>query len=253
MTVQEFSIEFDILFNNINSNFNQGFNEYEKSIFLTNAQDEIIANHFIMHNNKQEGLNNSPYRDSEFSNLFKTIGLNNGIVEDINIPNKLNKRIRRFLTEEKFRFIINEICNISRRDQDGDILETLETNVVPVHYSEYSRLISGPYCEPNKYESWRLLGDQVEENITTFDLIIRYGFEIDNYIIRCIKEPLPIITVDFSTDPEFENLTIRGRNTITECELHPLIHLPILKRAVKLAEMAYLKNSVDEQLNPANY
>ena len=38
MTTQEFSNEFDILYNNIMSNSAPGLNEYEKSIFLTQAQ-----------------------------------------------------------------------------------------------------------------------------------------------------------------------------------------------------------------------
>ena len=153
MTTQEFSIEFDVLFNNINSHFNQSINEYEKSLFLTAAQDEIVSNHFVLHNAKQEGLNNSPYRDSEFSSLFATIALNNGIIQDVNFVNPISNKVRRFLFEEKFRFIINEVCNISKKDQDGNVLETLKTNVVPVHYSEYSRLITGAYVEPNKYET----------------------------------------------------------------------------------------------------
>ena len=153
MTPQEFSIEFDVMFNNINSNFNQSFNEYEKSLFLTAAQDEIVSNHFIMQNSKHEGLNNSSYRDSEFSSLFKTIGLNNGISISPIIENPIDSRVKRLLFDETFRFIINEICTVVKKDQDGHVLETLKTNVIPVHYSEYSRLITGAYCNPNKYES----------------------------------------------------------------------------------------------------
>lgn len=46
MTIQEFSNQFDVLFNNITSNEAPGVNEYEKSIFLTKAQDEVVKNHF---------------------------------------------------------------------------------------------------------------------------------------------------------------------------------------------------------------
>ena len=41
MTTQEFSPEFDLLYNNISSNQAPGLTEYEKSIFLTQAQEEI--------------------------------------------------------------------------------------------------------------------------------------------------------------------------------------------------------------------
>ena len=42
MTLQEFSLEFDILYNNITSNSAPPLNEYEKSVFLTMAQLEIV-------------------------------------------------------------------------------------------------------------------------------------------------------------------------------------------------------------------
>ena len=42
MTLQEFSVEFDILYNNISSNQAPGLTEYEKSVFLTQAQDAIV-------------------------------------------------------------------------------------------------------------------------------------------------------------------------------------------------------------------
>ena len=46
MTIKEFSDEFDTLYNNIMSNQAPGIDEYEKSVFLTRAQEEIIKNYF---------------------------------------------------------------------------------------------------------------------------------------------------------------------------------------------------------------
>ena len=71
MTTQEFSIEFDILFNNINSNQSQGINEYEKSVFLTHAQNELIKNSF-------EIFVKSPDYDTHIKEIEK-------LVESINI------------------------------------------------------------------------------------------------------------------------------------------------------------------------
>ena len=42
MTPKEFSNEFDLLYNNISSNAAPGLNEYEKSLFLTQAQEDFI-------------------------------------------------------------------------------------------------------------------------------------------------------------------------------------------------------------------
>jgi len=44
MTTKEFSNEFDILYNSIATNAAPGIDLYEKSVFLTKAQDELIKN-----------------------------------------------------------------------------------------------------------------------------------------------------------------------------------------------------------------
>ena len=63
MKVDEFSNEFDILYNNITSNQAPGLDEYEKSVFLTKAQDEIIKSYFNPRLNKtQEGFDGNERR-----------------------------------------------------------------------------------------------------------------------------------------------------------------------------------------------
>ncbi|MCI5629004.1 MAG: hypothetical protein MR840_02665 [Solobacterium sp.] len=52
MTTQEFNTEFDVLYNNIASNGAPGINEYEKSVFLTKAQNELIKAYFLKVSNK---------------------------------------------------------------------------------------------------------------------------------------------------------------------------------------------------------
>jgi hypothetical protein len=43
MTASEFEREFDILYNNITSNSAPSIDAYEKSVFLTKAQEEIVT------------------------------------------------------------------------------------------------------------------------------------------------------------------------------------------------------------------
>ena len=80
MTTSEFSNEFDVLYNNIMSNAAPGLNEYEKSVFLTKAQEEIIKNYFNPKGNKySEGFDGSAKRQIDFSGL---ITVANGTVVD---------------------------------------------------------------------------------------------------------------------------------------------------------------------------
>ena len=73
MTAIEFSDQFDVMYNNIMSNAAPGLNEYEKSVFLTKAQDEVVKNYFNPKGNKyQEGFDGSAKRQIDFSKLMKS-------------------------------------------------------------------------------------------------------------------------------------------------------------------------------------
>lgn len=75
MTATEFSNQFDLLFNNISSNQAPGLNEYEKSVLLTKAQNEIVLNYFnakSVGNVIKEGFDDTAIRQMDFSTLLRT-------------------------------------------------------------------------------------------------------------------------------------------------------------------------------------
>lgn len=77
MTCEEFSNEFDILYNNVMSNQAPGLDEYEKSVFLTRAQDDIVKRYFTPKGNKDlEGFDTSIKRNIDFSSLYRVLKLN---------------------------------------------------------------------------------------------------------------------------------------------------------------------------------
>ena len=53
MTPREFSDQFDVLYNNVTSNQAPGLNEYEKSVFLTKGQSQLLNEYF---NNRTDGV-----------------------------------------------------------------------------------------------------------------------------------------------------------------------------------------------------
>lgn len=72
MSVEEMDNMFDVLYNNITSNQAPGLNAYEKSVFLTKGQGEILKNYFnpkSKGNNTQEGFDGSVKRQVDFSML----------------------------------------------------------------------------------------------------------------------------------------------------------------------------------------
>ena len=69
----EFSNEFNVLYNNITSNQAPGLDEYEKSVFLTKAQDEIVKAYFNPKTNKvQEGFDGNERRQIDFSMIMRS-------------------------------------------------------------------------------------------------------------------------------------------------------------------------------------
>lgn len=113
MSNQEFSDAFDLLYNNITSERSAGLNEYEKSIFLTRAQNEIVRNYFesaSAGNMVKKGFDDSPIRQSNFSNLI-TVAHFEEASEDI--P-KIDIRSKQYILpdEDKIFVLINEVMQL---------------------------------------------------------------------------------------------------------------------------------------------
>ena len=219
----EFSNEFDVLYNNIMSNAAPGLNEYEKSVFLTKAQEEIVKNHFNPNGNKyREGLDDSPKRQIDFSKLIKVA---EGTVK-VGPSTTFDNRAKVYDLPEDTFIIINESVETDKGPKQ----------IIPISYTEYTRLMSKPYKEPVKYQAWRLITTSV--NNITVELIVNSNETISKYKVRYIRRPAPIITADLSSD--YGDVSINGKSEISECELNPIIHQEILQRAVELAKSAYV-------------
>lgn len=74
--LSEFDNQFDVLYNNITSNQAPGLNFFEKSSFLTKAQNELVKNYFdpsSKGNSLGKGFDESAIRQMDFSNLLESI------------------------------------------------------------------------------------------------------------------------------------------------------------------------------------
>lgn len=143
MNVQEFSTEFDVLYNNITSNQAPGLNEYEKSVFLTKAQSQLINEYF---NQRTDGVwggfDGSQRRQYDFSSLIKVASL-------VNVTHGVNTLDRRgivFVFPKDYFLSVNEVL------YDG----YYQYSILPISYAEYQRLMMKPYNFPVKRAAWRL-------------------------------------------------------------------------------------------------
>lgn len=226
MTTQEFSTEFDVLYNNISSGQAPGLTEYEKSIFLTKAQSEIIKNYFNPKGNKyQEGFDDSPKRQIDFSMLIRTTNCTS-TTSTVSLHDATNAAYYKIPAD--ILVYINEFVEVTRNEK------TVKLVTIPLSFKEYDKLMSKPFKRPLKHQAWRLMCN-VSSNDEIVQLIPGPSDTITNYTVRYVKRPTPIILESLSDD----SLTIEGISTVSQCELDPILHPEILQRAVELAKAAY--------------
>lgn len=338
MTNQEFSDQFDVFYNNITSNQAPGLDEYEKSVFLTRAQDEIIKDYFTPGTNKLgAGFDDTERRQIDFSMLINVVNYRAIPKSDISVSGsaisfidlidldssdnltpgsyltnrtvkngKLTIRAQRVtvtstdnstvsnlgngilysaggqlyivtdnqwevfknsigsiissipgLTAYKdtmfdFRsnsiavelpdnimMMLNEQLKVTRKSSHASTQpsKTVYLQVVPIAYTEYSRLMMKPYKRPNHYQAWRLSNysnDSAKGNFA--NLVLGPNDTMDVYMIRYVRRPRAIILEDL----EQNGVSLDGQTEYQECELDPILHQEILQRAVELAKLAWL-------------
>ena len=153
MTNLEFSNEFDVLYNSITSNQAPGLDEYEKSVFLTKAQSEILREYFNPRIDAANGgFDGSQKRQYDFSTLIRTANLFNvnSIKERITDIEKIDRRSLVFLFPQDYFLSVNEVV------YDGN----KAFSVLPISYDTYQRLMLKPYTMPVKKGVWRLFTDK---------------------------------------------------------------------------------------------
>lgn len=117
MTNQEFSNEFDILYNNVTSNQAPGLDEYEKSVFLTKAQDQIIKDYFDPRSNKvQSGFDESQRRQIDFSMILKSTSYEASAPFEVVNNNKLTEGLTDCGTYEELVALFDKLGEITRND-----------------------------------------------------------------------------------------------------------------------------------------
>lgn len=234
MTTEEFSNEFDTLLNSYSKIEEFGktpstieLDEYEKSVFLTSAQEEIVIG---MYNGK------NPFGDSferteeirrYLSDLIKTYTTDKKVEYT-----GLSKSSVFFELPDDLWFITYESVNL--KDDGLGCMSGENISVIPITQDEYHRIRKNPFRGANERRALRLdLSGKVVEIISKYN--------VESYLVRYLSRPAPIILTDLT-----DNLSINGISVKTECELNPVIHRAILERAVKLAIISRVPNTGKE-------
>lgn len=219
MTLQEFSSEFDVLYNNIMSNSAPGLDEYEKSIFLTQAQEAIVTKIYNGRFNA-DSFENTEEVKSYLEDLVKQVTLTETIEGE-----GISKFSKLYSLPEDLWFIVYESAYIQGEgicDNGG-----AEVIVTPITHDRYYRTENNPFRRNSERRVLRLSSNN------TAELISKYT--ITEYKIRYIERPEPIIL----TDLDEYGTTINGKDTANECKLPSVLHRTILITAVELAKSVW--------------
>lgn len=228
-TCQEWSLEFDLLYNNIVSDKAPGLNEYEKSVFLTRAQEEVITE--LYKGSTGESFEETELLVSALDSLVKQADCKQTEGDGDIIKISPDSLVFRNPADMWLRTV--ETCLINT-GCDNDYV-----SVVPVTQDEYWRTIGDPFKGANNRRVLRLSYSTISEKngegyskekyseIISKYPVVRYG-------VRYIAQPEPIILEDLE-----DGLSINGKSEKQTCKLPEELHYAILKAAVSLAKAVW--------------
>lgn len=224
MDVQELSNLFDTLLQPsiVKDNFGEqntlAFDEYEKSIFLTKAQEQIVLE---LYQELEQSEENRKY----LSNLIKTGNYVPIGEQDETLINNTFKSYKVEI-EDSVLFMIYEQCTLS---DENNCINGRIVSVVPTIHDDLDKVLKNPFKSPNSRKVIRLDFDN------KIELISKYN--ISNYKVRYLKKPNPIILVTL------EDLNIDKKQEVSNGETNPILHERIVQRAVQLAVQSKVKSN----------
>ena len=214
-TSEDWSYQFDLLYNNISSNQAPGLTEYEKSVFLTQAQEAVILDLY-------KGTLGDSFETTEevtryLSSLVISTPLYN-IDEDTH-----NIRYIYELPQDCW-FIVYHSAKIFL--DSAELLPnslTRDVMVVPTKHSTLTKDLNNPFRGPNKNKVL-----MVSEG-NTLELFSKYPVSMFN--IKYLKKPTPIVL-------ENSELDVNGVEDFN-VEIPESLHNQVLIRAVQMAKAVW--------------
>lgn len=198
MTLEELSNEFDVIVNSYDNSRSLVFNEYEKSIYLTKAQEYIIKDLYRNYEGTEE-LNS--YLKTLIKDKTYTIEDSTNI--ELDYP-------------DNFLYILKEYANINTTCKSNN-----RVDVLPITQDEYNEVVENPF-RGSKSKVLRLEENKIKL-ITDLPII--------SYTMTYLSNPSPIILIDLPNGLTINNESKKS----TTIETSESIHREILDKAVQLA------------------
>ena len=232
MTSEEFSNEFDILLNTYAADGVITVDEYDKSVFLTKAQESLVIDLYTGRLQQIGGFELTEEIKRYLNELVKTYVTS----DKVDYNTKVDSRSIFFKLPSDLWFVTYESATI----KSDDCFNGKEISIKPCNQDDYSKSKDNPFRGPTKRYALRLdVEGSIVELISVFDL--------SRYLVRYLSKPQPIITVDLPQDGNGYDLSINGVTKKTECSLNPALHRTILEKAVQMALVSKSMNQRQQQ------
>lgn len=236
-TVTEWSLEFDLMYNNISSDKAPGLTLYEKSVFLTRAQEAIVVALYkgslgdAFESTEEVAVYLSPLvKQQVFTGEtdWKEEGL---FVIDPDKSHLYN------IDDDTVLFRTLEYCMLSNVPNCSG---SVRAEVVPITQDEYHRTTRNPFKKQNGRRVLRMVYSTTGTDSSSkmgcspyTELISDYT--IDSYTLRYLQRPEPIILGGCSQNGP----TINGKYTPQTCLLDEALHETILAESVRMAKATW--------------
>jgi hypothetical protein len=213
-TSEEWSVNFDLIYNNISSNQSPGLTEYEKSVFLTQAQEAVILDLY-------KGISGDAFETTEevtryLSSLVKTHEFDN-ISTTYNITAGNKQYVIDTSEVDDLWFITYQSGSIAIEENTRDVA------VVPSRQDSLFKDLNNPFKGPNKN---KILSISEEEYITLYS-----KYDINKFYIKYLKRPNPIVL----EDSEYPISGVSDFNV----EIPESLHNQVLNQAVQFAKAVW--------------
>ena len=194
------------------------FDEYEKSLFLTKAQEELVLS---LYNGRNSSL--LSFEETEEMRRYLSSLVNEAELSPITTtdgkPLGVESNSKFFTLPADLWFITYESVKLSKGKCDNHT--TMQ--VIPVTQDEYHKIRQNPFRGANDRRALRL---DLSEGIA--EIVCKYT--VSSYYVRYLKKLSPIVLEDLPN-----GLTVGGKNSETPCELHEGLHQKILETGVQMA------------------
>lgn len=218
MKASEFSLEFDVLYNNIMSDVAPGLNTYEKSVFLTKAQEALVLQLY-------NGNTNS-FEVGEIDRKFLSNLVKEATPLYMSSTTKNSLLYTSYKLPEDHLFTTYEYVNSDEESCSSDGVD-----IIPTRLDELRHYIRNPFKGIKANDILRLDKEG--------DVLLVSKQPVKDYSIYYLRKPYPIILEDL----EEEGVSINGKTKpLSEeevCELPDILHRQIIIQAVQMAKLVW--------------